>query len=433
MLRDLRIQNFAIIEDLSLCFDKGLNIITGDTGAGKSVLVGALGLILGGRGSPEMIRTKADQARITATFDLRERPDQIERIRNLGIEVSDGEVMIHRTLGRSSKNRVAVNGDPTTVGLLVRLGENLVDIHGQHEHHSLLNAESHIDLLDDYGKIIPQLSRYQEIYHQLKHIAQELHRIDKESKDREQHVDFLQYQIREIDEFNPSEGEEEELIFERDLLRNAERISTLSQEAYNMLYDNEGSISDLFGQTLSRLHELASLDSSAQVLVDEGEGMKVQLQEMSHALRDRASNIEPDPDRLTWIEERLERLNRLKRKYGSSMAEILAFRQESENELARLNGSEENQLKLQETYHEAIKQAGKAAADISKLRTKAAQKMEKELERELGDLSMAGTRFQVRLETQKGVGQDLCDDQGRLLTSKGMDKVEFIVSPNVGE
>jgi DNA repair protein RecN (Recombination protein N) len=433
MLRDLRIQNFAIIEDLSLTFDNELNIITGDTGAGKSILVGALGLILGGRGSPEMIRTNAAQARITACFEFSEKADEAERIRDMGVEIINGELIIHRTLSRSGKNKVTLNGDPATVGLLSRIAENLVDIHGQHEHHSLMNREHHLELLDSFGKLENLLSRYSAAYVHLVRLKEDLHKMEKEGKERERRIDFLQYQIREIDEFDLRPSEEKELTEKLQVLRNAERILTLAQEAYAMLYESENSISDRIGQVMGRINDLASLDNRTQDLAEQGEELKYRIEDMSHTLRDYTSRIEPDPDRLASLEDRLEGLRSLKRKYGEGVDQILDYRSNADEELKRLMDHEANISRLNEEYEKTLAEAVKLAGEISRSRTKAARKMEKGLEKELGNLGMSGTRFIVQMEAHPNPSEEPIDEQGRALTPKGIDSVEFLVSPNPGE
>jgi DNA repair protein RecN (Recombination protein N) len=433
MLCELRIQNFAIIEDVSLPFDSGLNIITGDTGAGKSILVGALGLILGGRGSPEMIRTGAEQARITACFNLSHLPIQSERIQDMGVEIPQGELIIHRSLSRAGKTRVTVNGDPATVGLLSRIGESLVDIHGQHEHHSLLNRDLHIDLLDAYGRSGKHLSQYEETFRKLIQIRDERKRIEEEERDREQRIDFLKFQVREIDELDPKPGEEEELIRERDVLRNADRIATLAHESYELFYESEDSISERLGQVLPRVHELAALDSRAETLSRDGDELKFRLEDMAHSLRDHAANIESDPERLAIVEDRMDSLQTLKRKYGERINEILEFRQKAEEELGRLMKSEETRSQLNEEYEKTLIRAGNLAQELSRLRAKAARHMEKELEQELAGLSMSGTRFMIQMESHPGLPEYPLDKKGRALTAKGVDQVEFLVSPNAGE
>ncbi|OIP65833.1 MAG: DNA repair protein RecN [Nitrospirae bacterium CG2_30_53_67] len=433
MLRDLRIQNFAIIEDISLTFDLGLNIITGDTGAGKSILVGALGLILGGRGSPEMIRTGEEQARITACFDLRGQPEQIQRIRDLGIEIPDGELMVHRNLSRSGKAKITLNGDPATAGILSQISENLVDIHGQHEHHSLLNREHHIDLLDAFGGLSPILSQYKEVYLELTRLKEKLHRLEREGKDLPRRIDFLQYQIREIMDFNPEPGEEEDLIREIQVLRNTERIASLAQGAYAELYESEGAVSDRIGRIIGSLSELSSIDMRIEALSKQGEEVKYRIEDMARTLRDYLSRIEPDPDRLAAVEERLEGLRHLKRKYGPTIEEILQFRQAAEEDLKGLTGDEADHSLLNEACNKALTAAAKLAEDLSKSRRSSARSMERALEKELAVLGMSGTRFVAQMEKYPARPEDPADTRGRALTSKGMDQVEFLVSPNVGE
>lgn len=433
MLRELRIRNFAIIEDLSIPLGAGLNIITGDTGAGKSILVGVVGLVLGGRGSSEMIRTGADQARLTALFDLGDRPEQMERIRTMGVEISDGELVVQRTLSRSGKSRVTVNGDPVPVGLLCRIGENLVEIHGQHEHHSLLDRENHIVLVDAFGRLAPLLARYEEAYERLVGIQRELHRLQDEAMGRDRRIDFLQYQIREIDAVAPRMGEEEELSFECGLLRNAERIATLARGAFALLYESDDAISDRLGRTLAMLNELASLDARTGDLVSQCTDLKYGLEEVAHTLRDHASGMEPDPIRLESLEDRLEALRNLKRKYGGGLEQVLRFRQEAEEELSRLTAHEENLSRLNEKSETARAEAVRLARQLSQSREKASRRMERELESQLGELGMSGTRFVVRQERHPGVAGAPADPEARTLTRRGLDRIEFLVSPNAGE
>jgi DNA repair protein RecN (Recombination protein N) len=433
MLRDLRIQDFAIIEDLLLTFESGLNIITGDTGAGKSILIEALGLILGGRGSADMIRTGSKQARITARFDLNGDPEKIAQIRDLGLEIDEGDLVIQRILSRAGTARITANGDPATVGLLARIGENLVDIHGQQEHHCLLKRENHLALLDAFGGNGDLLVSYRQCFSRLVHTQRELRRIENEEKDRVRRIDFLRYQIDEIDTVAPKPAEDRELEEAIRVLGNAERIRILAETCYAMLYENENSLSDQVGQLLSGLRELSSLDARAEGISGDGEEIKFQLEDMAHTLRDYASNVESDPSRLAELENRLELLRMLKRKYGETISDVLRFRQEAGKELARLTGSEENRSRLQADLASSLQETTSLAEKLSQKRQQAADRLERKLEKELADLAMQGTRFIVRIEPHSSNSEELQDSKGRSLTPFGYDLVEFLVSPNVGE
>jgi DNA repair protein RecN (Recombination protein N) len=433
MLTDLRIQDFAIIEDVSLSFDTGLNIITGDSGAGKSILIGAVGLVLGGRGSVDMIRSGAERARITAHFDLRHTPEQVESIRQLGVEIAETEFVIHRTLSRNGKGKITVNGDPATVGLLGKISDNLIDIHGQHEHHSLLNREHHVVLLDAFGGTADLLKTYQDNYGRLVAIRAELEKLDQETQDRERRIDFLRYQIDEIDGIAPTSGEEEELRREASVLGNTERILTLAEDSYAMLYENDDSISDRLGRVLGQLNELAALDERTKEMVGEGEELKYRLEELSHSLRDRASTLECNPARLAEVEERLDRLQMLRKKYGSDLEAVLGFRDEAARELERLKGSEESRAGLNREYEAVYAQSAALAEQLSRKRAQAARGLEKKVEHELADLMMGGTRFLVQLANHPPAPGRLADKRGRNLSHRGAERVEFLVSTNAGE
>ena len=433
MLRDLRIQDFAIIDDLNLSFDRGLNIITGDSGAGKSILVGAVGLILGGRGSVDMIRTGADRARVTARFDLSRAPDQMAQIGGLGMEIEDGELVVQRTVSRAGKGKVTVNGDPATVGLLEKIFASLVDIHGQHEHHSLCNREHHITLLDAFGAMTDLVGRYRDKHGELLKVREELERIDREAQDRERRIDFLRYQIDEIDGVAPILGEEEELTQELSILANAEQIRRLGDEAYALLYDAEDALTDRLGQVLARLRELGSLDGRAEPMAAQGEEIKYVLEDLSRSLRDHISAIESDPARLGQVEDRLHQLQGLKKKYGPHIAAALQFRDEAAGELERLTGSEENRSRLAKRDETATAELVQLAAQLSEQRAKAALKMETKVEQELADLLMGGTRFVVqRTPEQPGPGR-ITTPEGQVLSRRGAEGIEFLVAPNAGE
>lgn len=433
MLRDLRIRDFAIIEDLFLTFNAGLNIITGDTGAGKSVLIEALGLILGGRGTLDMIRTGAKEARIVAHFDLSVHPDKMEQLADLGFETDEGELIIQRTLSRRGKGRVTVNGDPATVGLLHRIGEGLIDIHGQHEHHSLLKRENHLTLLDAFGGNSDLLSTYRSTYNELIGLQKELETLDREEKDREQRIDFLRFQIDEIDTVAPTPGEDETLEDEVRVLANAERISALAEASYALLYEEEHSLFEQIGRLSALLETLSGLDSRIRGIADAAEEVKFSIEDMAHTLRDHAGGIESNPAILADREERLEKLRSLKRKYGESLDDIARFRGEAEEELNRLTGAKENRSRLEEKFHSLLAQVSTLAEKLSHKRSRSAQRMEERLEQELAGLAMAGTRFAVDMLPVNPEGKVLHDRKGGALTPTGCDRVEFKVSPNPGE
>ncbi len=433
MLRDLRIQNYAIIEELSLGFSPGLNIITGDTGAGKSILIGAMGLILGDRAATDRIRAGADAARIAARFDLSHAPDKLDEVQELGVDAPDGEIVVHRVLSRTGKGKITVNGDPATLGLLGKLWRNLVDVHGQHAHHSLLNREQHLDLLDAFGRHHDTRQAYEVCYTRLASLQEALVGLESASRDRERRLDFLRFQIDEIASIDPKAGEEETLERECRLLGNAERLTSLSQGAYTLLHESDESLSDSIGRLLTILQELASLDPETGPWTAQGEEVKYRLEDLAYTLRDYAARLEPDPTRLAELEDRLHKLRSLKRKYGESIEAVLRCREESEAELQRLTNSEEEGARLQDAFEQNLVEASALADRLSAARADAGRRMEQELARELSDLGMPAIRFSVRPQKRRAGQSRLRDRHGNALTHRGVDTVEFLVSANPGE
>ncbi len=433
MLRYLRIRNLAVIDDLSLEFEPGLNIITGDTGAGKSILIDAVGMMVGARGSADMIRSGADQARITAQFDLNGQREKADTVAELGVDLTGGELVVQRILSRTGRGRITVNGDPVTVGLLKRMWQNRIDIHGQQEHHSLLNREHHIELLDAFGKLEPLLRRYGEVYQRLIDARGRLDRLESEAAERARKIDFLQYQIGEIDGVKPLPGEEKTLAREAQVLRHAEQLSTLAREGYAILYESEDSLSDRIGGIEGRMKELSRLDPRTEEMARAGEELKYRIEDLAHALRDYASGIEPDPERLAVIEDRLDRIRALQRKYGPTCEEILRFRDKAVNELEQLSGQEEDRDRLRDAFQSACAEAGRLADELSLARKKAARSMEQVLEQELSGLAMSGTRFEILVRPLSPEAGRIVGEEGRVFSPRGWDRVEFRVSPNPGE
>ncbi|MDX1764595.1 MAG: DNA repair protein RecN, partial [bacterium] len=302
-----------------------------------------------------------------------------------------------------------------------------------HEHHSLLNREHHITLLDAFGALTDLIGEYREKQEALLQIRKNLARIDREAEDRERRIDFLRYQIDEIETVAPVSGEEEALTGELSILANAERIRRLGDEAYALLYDAEDALTDRLGQVLKRLQELGSLDGRAEPMAVQGEEIKYVLEDLSQSLRDHVSTIESNPDRLAQVEERLQQLQGLKKKYGPDMAAVLEFRDEAARELERLTGSEADRSRLAQEDERATIELVRLAAQLSEKRKKSAGKMETRVEQELADLLMGGTRFVVQMTQHPPGPGRIAAPGGQALSWNGAEQVEFLVAPNAGE
>ena len=408
MLRYLNIRNLAVIESLEVSFQPGLNVITGETGAGKSIVVGAVGLLLGDRASSDIVRTGEETAVVQAVFDL------------------DGrEVIVRREVTAQGRSRSFVDGQLVTAGSLKELGVRLVDLHGQHEHQALLNAEVHLDLLDQFAGLSSDRQSVAQAYTEWADLRQALAEARGRERDRDARAEFLRFQQGEIDRVGPRMGEDGELAAERVLLANAEKLRRLCDEAYARLYDDDASAMSALAAVWRRVSELRELDPRFAPYGESREAVEAQLGDLATFLREYGTHIESAPDRLQEIEDRLAAIERLKRKYGPTLADVLERRGRCAGELAALDSSAETIAELELRLDAAAGRYLAAAKALSDHRRRRARDFAKSLESELSGLAMEGTRFEVRFE-------DDGDDEGRW-TPRGIDIVEFFVSPNPGE
>jgi DNA repair protein RecN (Recombination protein N) len=408
MLRYLNIRNLAVIESLEVSFQPGLNVITGETGAGKSIVVGAVGLLLGDRASSDIVRTGEETAVVQAVFDL------------------DGrEIIVRREVTAQGRSRSFVDGQLVTAGSLKELGVRLVDLHGQHEHQALLNAEVHLDLLDQFAGLSTDRQSVAQAYTEWTDLRQALAEARGRERDRDARAEFLRFQQSEIDRVGPRMAEDEELAAERVLLANAEKLRRLCGEAYARLYDDDASAMSALAAVWRRVSELRELDPRFAPYVEGREAVEAQLGDLATFLREYGTHIESAPDRLQEIEDRLAAIERLKRKYGPALGDVLERRGRCAGELSALDSSAETIADLAFRLDAAARRYLAAARALSEHRRRRARDFAKALESELSSLAMEGTRFEVRFE-------DDGDDEGRW-TSRGIDIVEFFVSPNPGE
>ncbi len=434
MLTELNIKNFAIIDQLHVAFGPGFNILTGETGAGKSILVDAINLLLGSRASPEMIRTGQEEASVEAFFDLTEK-DDLKILNSLDLKKSDG-LLVRRLLHRSGKSRAFLNGSSITLHMLEELGEKLINIYGQHEHQHFLDPLRHIDILDHSGNLLLMRQAFQEVYTQWSKATSELGELISRQKQRSDRMELLAFQSKEIGRANLKPGEEEELVSERARLVHAEKLHSIAHEGAEILYGESGSVAERLKSTLQRLREGVKIDPSLGLLATAVESSLFQVEDVASSLRSYREKIHFDPRRLETIESRLDEINRLKRKYGPSLNEVLTYKEKIDQERKGLESLEEKISEIKNSATALHARALSSGKELSHRRKKAAHELGGKVETELSTLGMKKVLFSVQVETEPpegleepGGGRDLSPR----LNEKGMDRVQFLISPNPGE
>jgi DNA repair protein RecN (Recombination protein N) len=439
MLSELRIENFAIIQHLELEFRPGLITFTGETGAGKSIILDALTAVVGGRADISMIRTGAERASVEATFhisDVNRKPLQ-ELLEREDLLDDPDYVTLSRELRREGRNTARVNGRNTNVNLVREIGSYLIDIHGQSEHLSLLNIRQHIHLLDRYAASEAVLADYRKAYEQLAGLRRELNQLRQTEQDAERRTDLLSYQLQEIDAANLRSDEEAELRQERERLANAENLASLAQQSLGLL--DEGtpeapSISDQLGQVVQAMASLVRIDAAQANLAEQAQTMADVVSDLTLELQTYLENIEFNPRRLEEVEERLDLIHKLQRKYGGSIDAVLAFADKARQELDTIAHATERISELEEREKESLKVLAKKAQVLSQMRQEAAHSLETSVESELNDLSMSGARFAVDFQLQPDpVGVTLDSGDCVSFDATGIDRVEFLIAPNPGE
>ena len=453
MLRLLSVTNFATIDQLEMELAPGFNVLTGETGAGKSIIVDALSLLLGGRADGGMVRSGARQSRVEGIFLLDS--DLAHRINvaldEYEIDDGEGELILTREVNLDGRNTCRVNGRIVPLKILSALAENLVDIHGQNQHLSLLRVGEHLDILDRYGGLGQLRAQVSERVHQLTEMRRELGQLQAEEQQLAQRIDFLRYQVEEIGAANVRLAEDEDLALERDRIANAERIIALSDHAYRALYDSvdrQESAIDLMGQVAQDLAQLEQLDPSMSPHGESVDTLTHQLDELARTLRSYRDSIEYNPARLHEIEERLDLITGLKRKYGSTIQEVLAFAERASEDLEKLYRSEERAEELKPLELELRGEVGRLAGRLSEARRHAAKRLAVAIEEEVAGLALNHT--QVHLDIRQSASKDGVpvgtgdfasdctssdgEDVGRFaFNDTGIDAVELLISLNLGE
>jgi len=428
MLSLLKIKNIALIDEISLEFSDGLNLLTGETGSGKSIIVDSLSALTGERISSDLIKEGETSARIEGLFSLKANPDLHEIFYESGIELDDNEnidLIVRRELSAVGKNRIFINNQLVTQAFLRKIGSFIVDIHGQGEQATLFNSATHLEMLDEYANLSSLREKTAEKYKKLASVRREIENLRDDEAQKLQLLDILQFQVDEIGKANLNAGEDESLEEEKRRLNNVEKLSSLSEESYLLLYENEEATLTTLEKTARRIKDLSEFESSFGEYTESLATAQAVLEDLAFVLRDFRGTLEFSPERLTEIENRLAEISRLKRKYGGTIESVLAHFAESSERLRNIESADLREAELKKEFEEARENYLKTARELHDKREKSARKFEKELEANLKAVSLEKARFEIRITANES------DDKS--FTAKGLDKIEFYFSANPGE
>ncbi|EKD7141612.1 DNA repair protein RecN [Listeria innocua] len=424
MLQEMTIKNFAIIESLSLTFQEGMTVLTGETGAGKSIIIDALGLLVGGRGSTDFIRHGEERLELQGLFALAE--DNLacrNALLENGIDASDDMVVLERSLFRSGKNSCRINGKLVTTVLLRQIGSKLIDIHSQHEHQELMNEEFHLSLLDRFAadKIKPALTKYQTNFKEYQTILREWQNWTKNERELAQRLDMLRFQQQEIENANLQAGEEDRLLEQKNVLANFEKLNENLQGAYTAIQGEPGGL-EFIGEAMRQMEAAASIHTDYKAVSEAISSSYYMLEDSMSQIRQSLDQLEFQPEELNQIESRLNDLNQLKRKYGKTIEDIIQYEKEISTEMEKLTDSESHVGHLETKMATLKTELTKQASSLTDIRKKAATTLEKQIKQELNQLYMEKAIFSVHFESDKTE-----------LTESGQDSVVFYMSTNLGE
>jgi DNA repair protein RecN (Recombination protein N) len=435
MLKELYIKNYALIDELTIQFSKNLTVLSGETGAGKSIIVGAMGIILGEKARTSNIRAGKDSCAVEARLDVGIQHPVYKKLKNRGIEYEEGEdIVIRRIVSSSGTSKSFVNGCQVSVRDIQEITSVLIDIHGQHDHQSLLDVKNHLYLLDRYGKLQKDLEGYRQSYKRIADLQKEIakHRIDEREKERR--IDILKYSIQEIDRAQLKDGEEQELESELKILKNYEVVASSVSNIYNFLKCNDTSALSQIENALSEVRRAGGFSAEIRACESELESTKVVIEEMAINLKSFIDGIEYEPGKLDGVVARLELIKNLKKKYGATLEEIRKYRDESERDLESLELNEEVIGGLERQLADEFQKAAQHALSLSAQRRVAGHALEESVKQELFFLNMAKSRFKVNIVyKEKENGPVIIDRRCYELNPNGIDQVEFLITTNVGE
>jgi len=420
MLVELAIENYAVIESIRVRFHRGLNLLSGETGSGKSIVVDALALLLGGRASAEMVRGGAERARISGIFEIAPTRPLTAILENAGIQIEDHELLIEREILANGKSRAFVGNRPATAALLRDLAPHLGDIHGQHDQQQLFSPAVQLEMLDAFAGVQSVLDEAASLYARWRAAAAELEQLDNTAQEKLRLADLWSFQRNEIEAVSPAPSEDAQLENERRVLRNVVRIEETAGAAYAALYDAPESATAQLRAVVKRLEELSRIDEGVGEVLAMLQPASIALDEAAHTLRHYLSKLEADPARLDHVEARLAALEKLKRKYGASVEEVLAFLDDVRRQLAAVEHSSDRRESLRKELDALSGAFGRTAAKLTAARKPAAKQLSERVERELGSLAMEKSRVEIRVTPAPW-------------SESGADSVEFLISPNLGE
>ena len=420
MLNELTIRNFATIDRLQVSFREGFNVLTGETGAGKSIIIDAVGLLLGGRARPELIRSDTDEASVEALIDLTDCPGVLQRLEDEGFAEGE-EILIRRTISRNGKNRVYLNGALATLSQLQTISADLMVIYGQHEQQQLQRASAHLELLDRYAGLEAEVVACGDLFAEVRELQLHIEKLVLAERDRQQRLDLLLFQQQELEQASLLEGEDDDLETERKRLLNAGKLAEACNGGYADLYDGDGAVCERLSLLAASQENLSDVDPIFVQLAEAVRQAQYSLEDVAARLRDHAGNVVFDPQRQNEVEERLALIATLKRKYAPTITDILRLREEIATELAELNDVDAAHAALSGQLDAVKKRLTSVSAGLSSKRSVAAKRLSSAVADELNDLAMEKARFEVRLESLEEPA------------AKGGEQCQFYLSANPGE
>jgi len=434
MLRELTIKNFAIIDDLHIQFSEGLTILSGETGAGKSIIINAINLLIGSRATSKMIRTGTKAAELEAMFDIQPDSPIPDILNEQGIETEDG-LIIRRIISANDRHRVYINGRLATMGMLSLITDNLASISGQHAHQRLLKEDTHLLLLDQYGNLMPLRNEISTLYHDIVPLMKQLQNLKDQKLKLDDQIAFLEYQQQEIINANITLGEDEDLEKERTKLQHAEMLFQVIHESLDVLYDHDGAVIEQLGKINKKIEKVAMIDPELENNSEQINQSIAQIEDITENLRSYLNGITIDEGRCEIVNDRIDLLQRLKRKYGPTLDQILTHLDAVQKELETIQHTDDQIESLENELQKRHKILAERAIELSRQRKEKAAILSNKVEAELAELKMTNTQFRIMIDHQPIDKQDsnILSANGYHMSETGIDKARFMIAPNIGE